>query len=143
MWSETTDVFAQTVDLAGRWIDDIMAETGWEPRRALSALRAVLHVLRDRLNVEEAADLGAQLPLLVRGLYYEGWRPAGQPLKYRHKEDFLQRVAEHCPGLEEIDREFAVRAVFKTLARHVTAGEIEDVLNQLPMDVRELFTATL
>ena len=143
MWSETTDVFAQTVDLAGHWIDDITAETGWEPRRALSALRAVLHVLRDRLSVEEAVDLGAQLPLLVRGLYYEGWRPTGQPLKYRHKEDFLQRVAEHFPGLEEIDREFAVRAVFKTLARHVTPGEVEDVLNQLPMDVRELFTATL
>jgi uncharacterized protein (DUF2267 family) len=31
----------------------------------------VLHALRDRLTVEEASDLAAQLPMLIRGLYYE------------------------------------------------------------------------
>lgn len=143
MESEAADVFAQTVDLAGRWLDDVTAETGWDSRRALAVLRAVLHVLRDRLTVDEAVDLGAQLPMIVRGLYYEGWRPSGPPLKYRHKEDFLQRVAEHFPGLEEIDCEPAARAVFKTLARHVTAGEIQHVVNQLPADVRALWTTGL
>lgn len=90
--------------------------------------------------MDEAADLGAQLPMLVRGLYYEGWRPSAHPLKYRHKEDFLQRVAERYPGLEDDMRELAVRAVFKILARHVTSGEIEQVKNQLPADVRALWT---
>ena len=140
MQPDVTDVFAQTVDLAGRWLDDIVSETGWDARRALAALRAVLHVLRDRLTVDEAVDLGAQLPMLVRGLYYEGWRPAGHPLKYRHKEDFFQRVAEHFPGLDEIDCEPATRAVFKTLARHVTTGEIRHVIDQLPADVRDLWS---
>jgi len=138
--SDTTDIFTQTVDLARRWIDDIKSETGWDAQRALGALRAVLHVLRDRLSNEEAADLAAQLPILVRGLYYEGWRPAGHPLKYRHKEDFLQRVAAHFPGLDEIDYEPAVRAVFRTLARHVTAGEIQHVIHQLPADVQDLWS---
>lgn len=143
MHSETTAVFANTIDLTGHWLDDIAGETGWNSRRAYSALRAVLHVLRDRLTIEEAVDLGAQLPLLVRGVYYEGWRPSVHPLKYRHKEDFLQRVAELYPGLEEDQRELAVRAVFKVLARHVTSGEIEQVKDQLPADVRALWTTTL
>ena len=59
MHSETIDVFAQTIDLTGRWLDEIMGETGWNARRAYAALRAVLHVLRDRLTVDEAADLDA------------------------------------------------------------------------------------
>ena len=143
MHSETIDVFAQTIDLTGRWLDEITSETGWNARRAYAALRAVLHVLRDRLTVDEAADLGAQLPMLLLGLYCEGWRPSGHPLKYRHKEDFLQRVAEHFPGLDEIDCEPAARAVFKTLARHVTAGEVQHVIDQLPADVRALWTTAL
>ena len=143
MHPATMEVFEHTADLTGHWLDDIIGETGWNSRRAYSALRSVLHVLRDRLTVDEAVDLGAQLPMLVRGMYYDGWRPSAHPLKYRHKEDFLQRVAEHYPGLEEDKRELAVRAVFKTLARHVTAGEIEHVKNQLPGDVRALWTTTL
>jgi len=143
MPSDSHDVFAQTVDLAHHWLDDIVGETGWDTRRAYSALRAVLHVLRDRLSLDEAVDLGAQLPLLIRGLYYEGWRPSAAPLKYRHKEDFLQRVADQFPGLQEIDYEPAVRAVFKTLARHVTAGEIKHVMQQLPADVRSLWASTI
>jgi uncharacterized protein (DUF2267 family) len=58
------------------------------------ALRAVLHTLRDRLIVDEAIDLGAQLPMLVRGFYYENWQSVGKPLKYRHKEEFLNQVKE-------------------------------------------------
>jgi uncharacterized protein (DUF2267 family) len=143
MHSGTTDVFAHTIDLTGHWLDDVIAETGWDARRAYSALRAVLHVLRDRLGADEAAHLGAQLPMLVRGFYYEDWRPSAHPLKYRHKEDFLQRVGQHYPGLAEDERELAVRAVFKVLARHVTGGEIEQVKNQLPGDVRPLWSTTL
>lgn len=139
-----TDIFAATIEKTERWLDELTGELGWSsPERAYAALRAVLHALRDRLSVEEAVDLGAQLPMLVRGFYYEGWRPAGRPLKYRHKEDFLQQVAKLCPALDEYKREPAVRAVFKLLARHVSSGEIRHVLDQLPAEIRELWKAHL
>jgi uncharacterized protein (DUF2267 family) len=143
MRSKTLDVFAHTLDLSGHWLEDLMGETGWDPHRAYAALRAVLHVLRDRLTADEAVDLGAQLPLLLRGMYYEGWRPSAHPLKYRHKEDFLERVAQHCPALAEDERETAARAVFKVLARRVTGGEVRQVENQLPADVRALWATRL
>jgi hypothetical protein len=39
-------------------------------------LGGMLHVLRDRLTIQEAVQPGAQLPMLIRGLYWEGWDPA-------------------------------------------------------------------
>jgi len=69
-------MFAETIEKTGLWLEDLAQELGNIPaQRAYSILRAVLHALRDRLTVEEAVKLGAQLPLLVRGFYYEGWRP--------------------------------------------------------------------
>lgn len=138
------EVFAETIEKTGQWLDELMGDTGLSrPHQAYSVLSAVLHVLRDRLTVEEAVNLGAQLPMLVRGFYYEGWRPAGRPLKYRHKEEFLRHVGELYPGLPETEREPAVRAVFKLLSGHVTGGEIRHVREQLPAEVRELWETRL
>lgn len=89
------EVFDRTLHKTHAWLKAIMEELGTEDRhKAYLALRAVLHALRDRLTVEEVAQLAAQLPMLVRGLYYEGWDPTGKPLKERHKEAFLAHVAE-------------------------------------------------
>jgi uncharacterized protein (DUF2267 family) len=77
---------------------------------ALSALRAVLHQLRDRLTPEEAVDLAAQLPLIVRGIYFEAWRPARTPGKLHTKEEFIGGVA-HKLRPHPIAAEAAVRDV--------------------------------
>src|SRR5262245_44369731 len=71
-----------------------LKELGWEDREQVyHGLRSVLHALRNRLTVDEAADLGAQLPLLIRGLYYEGWDPSSTPVRERRKEVFLHHIA--------------------------------------------------
>jgi uncharacterized protein (DUF2267 family) len=75
------------------WLRDVQEEIHLETRQeAYNALRAVLHTLRDRLPPEVAIKLGAQLPLLLRRLYYEGWHAAGTPTKERHIEDFINHV---------------------------------------------------
>jgi uncharacterized protein (DUF2267 family) len=140
MHPKTIDIFSETIAKTGHWIDEVMLATGhMEERHAYSALRAVLHVLRDRLTVDEAVNLGAELPMLVRGFYYEGWRPAGRPAKHRHKAEFLRLVSEAAPGLTDIEIERAVRGVFALLSRHVSAGEISQVRDQLPAEVREMW----
>lgn len=134
------DVFDTTVHKTSVWLGDMMEEMHWEDRhRAYSALRAVLHTLRDRLTIDEAANLGAQLPMLIRGFYYEGWRPAGKPLKYRSRDEFLEQISRDLPGMSKEDLEKVASAVLHVVSLHVTANEVEQVRNQLPEAVRELW----
>src|SRR3954451_19292244 len=92
------EVFDTTLRKTNEWLDEIMGELALEDRHtAYVALRGALHALRDRLPLEEAAHLGAQLPMLVRGFYYEGWRPVREPIKM-HREEFLLRVEEQLTG---------------------------------------------
>ncbi len=76
---------------------------------AYRVLRAVLHALRDRLTVAETVDLGAQLPMLIRGLYYEGWTPNDKPLRERTREKFrhssaISTAARDGPGWHATQR---------------------------------------
>lgn len=140
MHPTTAELFTETIQKTGDWLQELMQELGsLHPQQAYSVLRAVLHTLRDRLSVGEAADLGAQLPMLVRGFYYEGWRPSGRAPKMRHKDEFLQHVKQLCPGLSDDERESVTRAVFKLLAHHVSDGELKHVQDQLPADLRDLW----
>jgi uncharacterized protein (DUF2267 family) len=103
------------------------------------ALRTVLHALRDRLTVEEAVHLGAQLPMLVRGFYFEGWTLRDKPHKERHKEDFLAHVKEAFKDDVTVNPQQIVRAVFRVLTKHTSKGEIDDVKHILPKALRELW----
>jgi uncharacterized protein (DUF2267 family) len=122
------------------WLKELAQELGWEDReRVYHGLRSVLHALRNRLTMDEAADLGAQLPLLIRGLYYEGWDPSSAPVKERHKEAFLHHIAADFGDDPEVYPEGIAWAVFKVLMRHVSTGEIKDVLDVLPREIRSLW----
>jgi uncharacterized protein (DUF2267 family) len=133
------DVFDRTLHKTHEWLADLMRLLAVDDRRvAYQALRATLHALRDRLTVEEVAQLGAQLPMLVRGFYYEGWDPTAKPLKLRRIEAFLAYIASEFSN-DDVDPEQAARAVFALLAERVTAGEVEDVKHILPAQLRELW----
>jgi uncharacterized protein (DUF2267 family) len=131
--------FDSTIQTTNIWLNEIMERMGWIDRhRAYHALRAVLHALRDRLPVEGVAALAAQLPLLVRGVFYEGWHPAGKPVKERKKAEFLAHIAEAFRD-DAVDAEEVTRAVLAVLARHITRGEVEAVERTLPPEIRSLW----
>jgi uncharacterized protein (DUF2267 family) len=110
-----------------------------DQRTAFKSLRAVLHQLRDRLPVEVAAHLGAQLPVLIRGFFYEGWHPAHKPEKMRTQEEFLGNVNDEIIGPEPIDPLRVVRGVFELLNHHISSGEVEKIRGVLPKDIQGLW----
>jgi uncharacterized protein (DUF2267 family) len=136
--------FESTLQTTNIWLGDIQKRMGWgDHHRAYHALRVVLHALRDRLPVDQVAALAAQLPMLVRGLYYEGWHPHGKPVKERHKEAFLvhiESVFRDDSYESYVDPARVVQAVFQVLSKHVSSGEIESVKQSLPRDIRSLWT---
>ena len=129
-----------TVQLTHTWINDLDARLGWDNKhRTYRLLRTVLQALRDWLPVNTAAAFGAQLPELLRGVYYEHWRPAATPVKPRGKADFVARV-DAAFRTDPIDFSVeAVTAVFELVADKIAAGEIEKVRHELPADLRALW----
>ncbi len=136
-------VFDETVQLTNIWLKDLMAELGWEDRhRAYLGLRLTLQALRDHLSVDEAVHLSAQLPMLIRGFYFEGWHPAHKPLKDRSQEAFVQRIYDgfrQNPTDEPIDPAEVATAVFAVLSEKISKGEAEQVKRTLPKAIRELW----
>jgi uncharacterized protein (DUF2267 family) len=133
---------AHTVQQTQQWLKELRDNAGLnDEAAALGMLRAVMHPLRDRLSVEEAVDLGAQLPTLLRGVYFEGWRPHHTPEKIRSKREFLDKVTIKLLP-HPVAAEPAVRDVFALIAHHCDPGEIADVIDQLPAEIKELWPET-
>lgn len=132
----TTDsvLFESSVQKAREWVRDLAKELGRpeDPQYACRVLRSFLHTLRDRLPVPETAHLGAQLPELLRGVFYEGWRPTGQPQRYHDLDTFLEKVAAAGQLAGETEAAYATEAAARVLSRHVGAGELGKVRAVLP-----------
>jgi len=132
--------FDKTVQKTQLWIDDLARELGWEDRhRVYRVLRVTLHLLRDRLPLNEAVQLGAQLPMLVRGLYYEGWRPSGMPDKSLDRREFLWAVEDALAEEPDLNAEQICRAAFRVLENHISRGESQDIAGVLPKGLRALW----
>ncbi len=135
----TTEVtlIEESAQKTRRWLDELAEELGRpaDQKYALRVLRGFLHTLRDRLPVPETAHLGAQMPEFLRGLFYEGWRPTTQPLRYHDLESFLDKVAEHGQLAGETEAAYGAEAAARVLRRHIGAGELDKVRAVLPHDI--------
>ena len=137
MVSNPDTTFETSLDKTNVILKDIEQAYGWPKERrnqSYAALRTVLHLLRDRLPIEESVQFAAQLPLLVRGVYFEGFDPTIVPVKLS-REDFLFEVRQNFQWDVEGGTERLVRTVLDALRKHVTDGEWQDVKSQMPKDL--------
>ena len=121
------------------WLNELCDDLGFAKPRAYVLLHETLHAIRDFLTVDEAADLAAQLPVLVRGVYFEGWDPSKTPVKPRNKSDLIERVASRFQREPLDDPDRAVAAVIDLLRRHVSWGEFEQVKHAMRKPIQELW----
>ena len=141
----TTNIpaFDTSINKTKEWLKEIREELHLDDdQQAYVALRAVLHVVRDRLVPDEACDFAAQFPLLVRGFYFEGWKPSGRPMEIDTEEEFLGRVQhemhrQNTPKLADPRR--ITLGVLRTMDRHVTGGELSKVVQSFPKQLRNLW----
>ena len=132
--------FDETVHVSNQWLSELMRAVNWDDKyRAYRLLRATLHALRDRLMPHEAVHLGAQLPMLIRGVYYDGWHMRDTPRAERTKGAFLAHIEAAFKQDPNEDTEALVKEVFRLLARKISPGEIKDVTAVLPPELRALW----
>ncbi len=140
----TADVFDRFLQEANEWVKSLMMEMNWEDRQfAFKGLSAVLHTLRDRLIPEQVVKFGAQLPVLIRGFYYDGWNISRTPVKLRDEKIFFSKVRDELDGdttlAKQIDAETLCRAVFKLITHRISPGESENIKAQLPSEIKALW----
>jgi uncharacterized protein (DUF2267 family) len=133
------DVFDKTLQTTHIWLDELMQAIGPDRQVAWHVLGAVLRGVRGRIPLDLASHLGAQLPLLVRGAYYDQFRPSELPDKSRSSDEFLQGIGAELASTRPVNVRDATRAVFQILSRHVNRGQIEKVRHSLPEEVRALW----
>lgn len=133
--------FTHAAQQAQQWVTELAEDLNWREPRAYHLLRCVLHTVRDWLSLEEMTDLSAQLPVLLRGIYFENWKPGDTPVWDRRKEDFIARIEDAFADERLIDPDEAVAAVFRLLDRHISHGEIVQVRNSMKKSLRDLWPA--
>lgn len=132
-------VFDSTVQKTHDWLHDLQAAWAWaeNDQEAYIALRTGLHFLRDRLTVDEVSDLSAQLPMLVRGFFYEGWHPADKPLDANTEEDVAAYINDAMSEMRPADPFDLLEAVFTVLTKNLTEGEMAHIRTMLPKDLQK------
>lgn len=137
---KSIETFNQTLEKSHLWLKDLKRIGNFNSEEeAYSILRATLHAIRDRLIVNQAVHLAAELPMLIRGLYYEGWKPEATPQEMS-KNEFIETVRANLhQASNTIDPETGAKAIFHLLERKISSGEISHIKSELPTDLKEFW----
>lgn len=135
--------FDQTLNTTHVWLRDLMTRLGTDNRDdAYRALCVTLQALRDRIPNTEAVQLGAQLPILIRGAFYESWQLKTTPVKVKTREDFMRNLRPQLSLSDaKLSDEDIVCEVFGLLKSKISEGEIDDVVSCLPPQLKELWNS--
>ncbi len=134
---ETID---RSIERTNEWLNELSLLLGTEDHgEAFTTLRSVLHALRDRLPLIANSRLAAQLPIVLRGVYYEGWQPDRGHVHTRSLREFLALVERDAPHGDDLSAEDKARSVFGLLVAHLDSGEVDRLVSALPLPVQELF----
>ena len=140
MSAQGLEVIDHTVQITHEWINELAARLDWGSRQnALRFLRTTLRLVRDHLLTDELAQFSAQLPLLLRGMMFEGWVPKRTPSKERSAAEFVAAIEAEMGNTDEYRGSEDIRYVFELLNARLSTGEVEDVRASLPEGIRSFW----
>lgn len=111
-----------------------------DEQQAGRIFRAVLHALRDRIPAEEAIHLGAQLPIIWKGIYFQGFKLRQEPIIIRHEEDWLEFIRSKDQAADiDFPTDDHVRLAFQDimgmLETHLSPGQYLQVIQDLHSEI--------
>ncbi|MFP4064986.1 MAG: DUF2267 domain-containing protein [Bacteroidales bacterium] len=121
-----------------------------ERGRTSIVLRAVLHSLRERITISESLNMLSQLPMSLKAVYVDNWKYREKPLDLNTRKEFIDEVEKHQEQYGEqefswkMSTEEIIQTVFSVLVdNYISKGEFEDIIAQLPKELKELFRGSL
>ena len=129
-----------STELTDEWIRSIDTHLGWNDfNRSFQLMRATLHALRDALPINEAVEFSAQMPLVLKAYYFEGWNPSRTLDRDRDKAGFIELVRQRVQLDFDYETEQAINAVFLILNEKISSGEISDARGSVHRHLRKLW----
>lgn len=135
-------VFENSVQKSEGWIKEMQSELDWvSADSAYHLLRSVLHVLRDNFSIDEAAHFSAQLPLVLRGTFYECWNPQKNQVQGLTKEEFLNAVRSNMGPSDRLNYDFekGVVVAVGVIMNHISQGEMDDIIQSQKHSLKNFF----
>jgi uncharacterized protein (DUF2267 family) len=93
------------------------------------------------MPVNEIAQFSAQLPIMLRGMYFEGWQPKKTPVHERNVTEFIRAVEEQVGDVLDYRGASDITAVFDLINARISRGEVDDVRANLPRALQEIWPA--
>lgn len=133
-------VFDDTLHTTNTWLHEITSRCDLRDRQqGYRLMRVCLHTIRDAISVTASANLTAQLPMLIRGIYYEGWEPASVPKRIRSVDAFLEDIEASFSEVPDFDGAAAFIEFISVMAMHVSPGELAHLQKMMPEEIKPLW----
>jgi uncharacterized protein (DUF2267 family) len=140
MSAQGLEAIDHTVHSTHEWINELAERLGWSSKRdTWRLMRVTFHRIRDHLPNDELAQLSAQLPILVRGFFFEGWTPKQTPIRERSAAEFHRAIEDQMTDVQEYRGHDDIACVFALLNNRISRGEVNDVRACLPQELRALW----
>ena len=128
--------FNQYATQGNTFIKDYAKEMdlGKDTDKAGRIFTSIMHALRDIIPTEESLQLIAQLPMFIKAVYVNGWNIKKKKPRVKNMKDFLGLVKSH---------DWPADTTFIYLRKYVSLGEMEDIRDGLPKDLKSMIYSNL
>lgn len=113
-------------------------------------LTSILQALRDLITPAESIQLIAQFPMFLKAVYVNGWKLRKQKPRVKHLPEFIALVRKHDGPSADSDFEYSdelteqyIDATLIYLRKYVSQGEMENIRDVLPKDLKSLIQTKL
>jgi uncharacterized protein (DUF2267 family) len=138
--------FDQYIEKANEFLKEVAQELGTpeDTDHAYRIMSSVFHTVREILSPEESLHLISQLPMFLKAVYVNGWHLKPKN-RIRTMREFIAclKMQNVRSAMQDFPDDAAAKqktqAVLHVVKNHVATGEIQDIIDQLPMELAELW----
>lgn len=122
-----------------KFLDDVKDLLGLDSdNMAYTAVDGAFRVFRRRLTPAQALDFAGVLPAVLRAIFVQDWRDAGDPVPFGTPEE-MAREAQGLRRHHNLTPPDVIPKVALAIRRAVDKGEFASALDRLPPDAKRFW----